>query len=161
MNVLLSGGRRRRRLVRSAARPAALRRRFFAAAAARPAAAAPRGAGDGDRARKTLRGSRRRRARRKRVRPARSSACSRAPPRTYEIMPLIWSALIALAAPWPLLVSHRTRRRSGFFSRNSRFFLSRFVSLSLPALRLAPDAAPAAPLQRASRGARTIRACAA
>jgi putative membrane protein len=53
----------------------------------------------------------------------------------YEIMPLIWSALIALAAPWPLLIlTHVSGER--IFIAQLAIFGGVFGALSLPALRL-------------------------
>jgi putative membrane protein len=53
----------------------------------------------------------------------------------YETMPLIWSALIALAAPWPLLVLTELSAERIFLAQLA-IFLVAFGVLSLPALRL-------------------------
>jgi putative membrane protein len=53
----------------------------------------------------------------------------------YETMPLIWSALLALAAPWPLLV-FTTLSGERIFIAQLAIFLAAFGLLSLPRLRL-------------------------
>jgi putative membrane protein len=53
----------------------------------------------------------------------------------YETMPLVWSALIALAAPWPLLIFTDLSGERIFLAQLA-IFLAAFAALSLPALRL-------------------------
>jgi putative membrane protein len=53
----------------------------------------------------------------------------------YEIMPLIWSALLALATPWPLLIFTALSAERIFIAQLA-IFLVAFGVLSLPALRL-------------------------
>jgi putative membrane protein len=53
----------------------------------------------------------------------------------YEIMPLVWSALIALAAPWPLLLLTELSAERIFIAQLA-IFLVMLAVLSLPALRL-------------------------
>jgi putative membrane protein len=53
----------------------------------------------------------------------------------YEIMPLIWSALVALAAPWPLLVFTELSAERIFLAQLAIFLIALGV-LSLPAIRL-------------------------
>jgi putative membrane protein len=53
----------------------------------------------------------------------------------YEVMPLIWSALLALAAPWPLLVFTELSAERIFLAQLAIFLIALGV-LSLPALRL-------------------------
>jgi putative membrane protein len=54
---------------------------------------------------------------------------------SYEIMPLIWSALIALAAPWPMLLLTEWSAERIFLIQLAVFLVVLCV-LSLPALRL-------------------------
>jgi putative membrane protein len=54
---------------------------------------------------------------------------------SYEIMPFIWSALIALAAPWPLLILTELSAERIFLAQLAIFLVALGV-LSLPALRL-------------------------
>jgi putative membrane protein len=54
---------------------------------------------------------------------------------SYEIMPLIWSALIALATPWPLLLLTEWSAERIFLVQLAVFLVALCV-LSLPALRL-------------------------
>jgi putative membrane protein len=69
----------------------------------------------------------------------------------YEIMPLIWSALIALAAPWPLLVFTELSAER-IFAAQLAIFLVALGVLSVPALRLrlTPRAARRANAHRAA-----------
>jgi putative membrane protein len=53
----------------------------------------------------------------------------------YEIMPLIWSALIALAAPWPLLAFTELSAERIFLAQLAIFLVALGI-LSLPGLRL-------------------------
>jgi putative membrane protein len=53
----------------------------------------------------------------------------------YEMMPLVWSALIALAAPWPLLLFTELAAERIFIAQLA-LFLAALGMLSLPALRL-------------------------
>jgi putative membrane protein len=53
----------------------------------------------------------------------------------YETMPLIWSAMVALAAPWPLLI-FTTLSGERIFIAQLVVFLVMFAALSAPALRL-------------------------
>jgi putative membrane protein len=53
----------------------------------------------------------------------------------YETMPLIWSALIALIAPWPLLIFTNLSGERIFIAQLA-IFLVAFAALSLPILRL-------------------------
>jgi putative membrane protein len=53
----------------------------------------------------------------------------------YEIMPLIWSALIALATPWPLLAFTELAAERIFVAQLA-IFLVALAILSLPGLRL-------------------------
>ncbi len=53
----------------------------------------------------------------------------------YEIMPLIWSALIALATPWPLLALTQMPAEDIFVGQLAVFLVALGV-LSLPGLRL-------------------------
>jgi putative membrane protein len=53
----------------------------------------------------------------------------------YEIMPLIWSALIALATPWPLLFLTEWSAERIFLAQLAVFLVA-LCLLSLPALRL-------------------------
>jgi putative membrane protein len=53
----------------------------------------------------------------------------------YEIMPLIWSALIALAIPWPLLAFTELAAERIFVAQLAMFLVT-FAVLSLPSLRL-------------------------
>jgi putative membrane protein len=53
----------------------------------------------------------------------------------YEIMPLIWSAFIALATPWPLLILTDLPAERIFIAQLAIFLIA-LVILSLPALRL-------------------------
>ena len=53
----------------------------------------------------------------------------------YEIMPLIWSALIALATPWPLLMLTELSAERIFIAQLAIFLVALGV-LSMPGLRL-------------------------
>jgi putative membrane protein len=53
----------------------------------------------------------------------------------YEVMPLVWSALLALAAPWPLLIFTDLSGERIFIGQLAVFLIA-FAALSLPALRL-------------------------
>jgi putative membrane protein len=53
----------------------------------------------------------------------------------YEIMPIVWSTLLALAAPWPLLVFTDLAAERIFIAQLAIFLITLAV-LSLPALRL-------------------------
>jgi putative membrane protein len=53
----------------------------------------------------------------------------------YETMPLIWSALIALATPWPLLAFTDLAAERIFVAQLASFLVA-FAVLSLPNLRL-------------------------
>jgi putative membrane protein len=53
----------------------------------------------------------------------------------YETMPLIWSALVALAIPWPLLAFTDLAAERIFVAQLAVFLLA-FAVLSLPNLRL-------------------------
>jgi putative membrane protein len=53
----------------------------------------------------------------------------------YETMPLIWSALVALATPWPLLAFTDLAAERIFVAQLALFLLA-FAVLSLPNLRL-------------------------
>ena len=54
---------------------------------------------------------------------------------SYEVMPLIWSALIALATPWPLLFLTEWSAERIFLAQLAVFLVA-LCLLSLPALRL-------------------------
>jgi putative membrane protein len=53
----------------------------------------------------------------------------------YETAPLMWSALIALIAPWPLLIFTDLSGERIFIAQLAIFLIA-FAALSLPALRL-------------------------
>jgi putative membrane protein len=53
----------------------------------------------------------------------------------YEVMPIVWSALLALAAPWPLLVFTDLAAERIFIAQLAIFLIA-IAALSLPALRL-------------------------
>jgi putative membrane protein len=54
---------------------------------------------------------------------------------SYETLPLIWSALVALAAPWPLL-AFTDLAAERIFAAQLAIFILALAILSLPALRL-------------------------
>ena len=54
---------------------------------------------------------------------------------SYEVMPLIWSALVALATPWPLLFLTEWSAERIFLIQLAVFLVALCI-LSLPALRL-------------------------
>jgi putative membrane protein len=65
---------------------------------------------------------------------------------TYEMLPLVWSALVALLAPWPLLVFTEISAERIYLYQFAAF-IAVLVTLSLPRLR--PMLTPAA-IRRAS-----------